>query len=116
MTKVMIVDDEKYVRLGIKNGTDWALINCQVVGEACNGQEGIESAEELRPDLIISDIKMPKKNGIEMAEELLDKYPLAKELLNRANEILGYDLKELMMTGPIEKQIGRGTRLNSSHL
>ena len=90
MTKVMIVDDEKYVRLGIKNGTDWALINCQVVGEACNGQEGIESAEELRPDLIISDIKMPKKNGIEMAEELLDKYPDMKVIFLTAYDEFEY--------------------------
>ena len=46
MTKVLIVDDEKYVRLGIKNDTDWSLIDCEVVGEAANGQEGLEKAKE----------------------------------------------------------------------
>ena len=40
MTRVLIVDDEKYVRMGIKSETDWSLIGCEVVGEASNGIEG----------------------------------------------------------------------------
>ncbi len=78
MTKVLIVDDEKYVRMGIKSETDWALIGCEVVGEAANGVEGLEKAESLRPDLVVSDIRMPKMDGIEMAEKILDKYPSTK--------------------------------------
>ncbi len=75
MTKVLIVDDEKYVRMGIKSDTDWALIGCEVVAEASNGQMGLEMADEYRPDLVISDIRMPKMDGIEMAGKLLEKYP-----------------------------------------
>ncbi|MCR5670596.1 MAG: response regulator [Butyrivibrio sp.] len=75
MTKVLIVDDEKYVRMGIKSETDWALIGCEVVAEAPNGEIGLEMAEQYRPDLVISDIRMPKMDGIEMAERLLEKYP-----------------------------------------
>ncbi|MBR1624095.1 MAG: response regulator, partial [Pseudobutyrivibrio sp.] len=90
MTKVMIVDDEKYVRMGIKNGTDWSLIDCQVVGEAANGQEGLELAKTLKPDLVISDIKMPKKTGIEMAEEILEKYPDMKVIFLTAYDEFEY--------------------------
>ncbi len=90
MTKVMIVDDEKYVRLGIKNNTDWSLIDCQVVGEAANGQEGLEKAKELRPDLVISDIKMPKMTGIEMSEVLLEKYPDMKVIFLTAYDEFEY--------------------------
>ncbi len=78
MTKVMIVDDEKYVRMGIKSETDWALIGCEVVGEASNGEEGLEVAESVRPDLVISDIRMPRMDGIKMAEKLIEKYPGTK--------------------------------------
>ena len=90
MTKVMIVDDEKYVRMGIKNGTDWSLIDCEVVGEAANGQEGLELSYEVKPDLVISDIKMPKKTGIEMAEELLEKYPDMKVIFLTAYDDFEY--------------------------
>ncbi len=78
MTKVLIVDDEKYVRMGIKSDTDWALIGCEVVGEACNGLEALEVAEKERPDLVVSDIRMPKMDGIELAEKLIEKYPNIK--------------------------------------
>lgn len=78
MTKVMIVDDEKYVRMGIKTETDWSLIGCEVVGEAGNGLEALELAEEVRPDLVVSDIRMPKMDGIELAEKLTEKYPGVK--------------------------------------
>ena len=78
MTKVLIVDDEKYVRMGIKSDTDWALIGCVVVGEASNGLEALEVAENTRPDLVVSDIRMPKMDGIELAEKLIEKYPNVK--------------------------------------
>ncbi|MBQ6406695.1 MAG: response regulator [Butyrivibrio sp.] len=78
MIKVMIVDDEKYVRMGIKNDTDWALIGCEVVAEASNGEMALELAGQFRPDLVISDIKMPKMDGIELAGRLLEKYPDTK--------------------------------------
>ena len=74
-TKVMIVDDEKYVRMGIKNETDWALIGCEVVAEASNGIEALEAAEQTRPDLVISDIRMPKMDGLELAEQLMARLP-----------------------------------------
>ena len=78
MIKVLIVDDEKYVRMGIKTETDWALIGCEVVGEAANGLEALELADQVRPDLVVSDIRMPKMDGIELAEKLVEKYPGVK--------------------------------------
>ena len=90
MTKVMIVDDEKYVRLGIKNGTDWSLIDCEVVGEASNGREGLELAKELKPDLVISDIKMPKMDGIELATNLIERFPSIKIIFLTAYDDFEY--------------------------
>lgn len=75
MIKVMIVDDEKFVRRGIIQETDWELIGCEVVAEATNGLEALEKASQTRPDLVVSDIKMPEMDGLELAEKLLELYP-----------------------------------------
>lgn len=70
MLKVLVVDDEMFVRKGIVMEVDWASLDCVVVAEAANGLEGIEAVHKYDPDLIICDIRMPKMNGIEMLREL----------------------------------------------
>lgn len=69
MLKVLIVDDESVVRRGIVLGVDWASMDCVVVGEAANGEEGIAAVERYGPNLIITDIRMPRMDGIEMMNE-----------------------------------------------
>lgn len=68
--KLMIVDDKLAEREGIKRILDWESIGIQIVGEAENGQEGIEKAKLLKPDIIIADIVMPQKDGFKMFEEI----------------------------------------------
>jgi len=68
--KVLVVDDETVVRRGIVLGVDWAAMGCVVVGEAANGLEGIQAVERYKPNLIITDVRMPKMDGIEMIREL----------------------------------------------
>lgn len=70
MYKVVVVEDEKRVRQGIVMGTDWSKINCIVMGEAANGEEGIEIIRKCKPDIVITDIRMPKITGIEMVQKL----------------------------------------------
>lgn len=70
MLKVLIVDDEDLVRQGIVLGMDWAARDCVVVGEAANGEEGIAAVERYSPNLIITDVRMPRMDGIEMMQEL----------------------------------------------
>lgn len=70
MLKVLVVDDESVVRKGIVLGVDWPSLGCVVVGEASNGEEGLTAVEQYSPNLIISDIRMPKMDGIEMMQEL----------------------------------------------
>ena len=93
MTSVMIVDDEKLVRMGIKEETDWDLIGCEVVAEASNGEEALELAEKTRPDLVISDIRMPRMDGIELAGKLLEKYPSMKVIFLTAYNEFEYARK-----------------------
>ena len=66
MLKVLIVDDEPLVRRGIVLGVDWSARGCVVVGEAANGEEGLAAVERYKPNLIITDVRMPRMDGIEM--------------------------------------------------
>ncbi|RJE90335.1 response regulator [Paenibacillus sp. 1011MAR3C5] len=70
MYKVLIVDDEHLVRYGIKAMIDWESIGFQVVGEASNGREGLQAFQELAPDVLITDIKMPVMDGMELIAQV----------------------------------------------
>lgn len=70
MLKVLIVEDEEMIRKGIVLTVDWAALDCAVVAEAANGEEGLAAAARFQPDLIITDLKMPKMDGIEMLRRL----------------------------------------------
>lgn len=81
MMKVVVVEDEALVRRGIVLTVDWAGVDCAVVGEAADGMEGLEVIRESQPDLIVTDIKMPRLDGIEMVRQL-------REEGNRAHVII----------------------------
>lgn len=73
MFKVIVIDDENVVRNGIVLETDWESLDCEVVAEASNGEEGIDAINKYHPDIVISDIRMPKMDGIEMLRNLREK-------------------------------------------
>ena len=70
MLRVLVVEDEEMIRKGIVLAVDWAALDCVIVGEAANGEEGLEAVERLHPSLIITDLKMPKMDGLEMVSRL----------------------------------------------
>ena len=70
MYKVLIIDDEVFIREGMKQIIPWQELGCKLIGEAQNGEEGIEKMIQYGADIIISDIRMPKKNGLEMIDEM----------------------------------------------
>lgn len=69
MLKLMIVDDEFFVRRGITESIDWKLFGIEICGEAENGEEALKLAFELTPDIILTDIKMGNMNGLEFITE-----------------------------------------------
>ncbi|MEG1255378.1 response regulator [Clostridium sp.] len=68
--KVLIVDDEVLVRIGLKSTIDWNSIGFEVIGEAPNGEKAYEMYKLYNPDVIITDIKMPKKDGLWLTKEV----------------------------------------------
>jgi two-component system, response regulator PdtaR len=68
--RVLIAEDEALIRLDLKEMLEEA--GYVVVGEAADGQQAIELAEKLRPDLVILDVKMPGLDGISAAERIVE--------------------------------------------
>lgn len=73
--KLMLVDDEEEVRQAVIRKLDWDHLGFEVVGEASNGEEAIEMAEALEPDVIITDIKMPFMDGLELCRRVKRQLP-----------------------------------------
>lgn len=76
--RIMVVDDEEEIRLGIIKKIDWESNGFEVVGDAENGQEALEKAEKLQPDVIMTDIKMPFMDGLELGKRLAESMPSTK--------------------------------------
>lgn len=70
MIKILIVDDEAVIRQGIRTAIFWSKYNIEVVGEASNGEEAFKKVIELMPDIILTDIRMPVIDGIELIRML----------------------------------------------
>jgi len=81
MLKIIIVEDEDIIRNGLVHTIDWLSMGCVVIADAANGQEGLEKILELSPDIVISDIKMPIMNGIDMIKSAMEKIQFKSLLL-----------------------------------
>lgn len=80
MIKVLLVDDHEMVRLGVSTYLS-IQPDIEVVGEASDGQEGVEKALSLRPDVILMDLVMDNMDGITVTKEILAQWPQAKILI-----------------------------------
>jgi two-component system chemotaxis response regulator CheY len=71
--RAAIADDERHIRMLLK--TVLTKMNCEIIGEAANGQEAVDLFKKEKPDLLLLDINMPVKTGIEALQEIMADTP-----------------------------------------
>lgn len=86
MIKTVIVDDEQWTRDVIKAFGSWELYGMEIVGEADDGSDAIRLIERCEPHVVITDMRMPGADGIELLGFLNDRYPQIKVIV-----VSGYD-------------------------
>lgn len=84
--KVILVDDEEEVREAIRRRINWEEIGFTVVGTAENGEDALELAESMEPDVVMTDIQMPFMDGLTMLRKFKEKVPDVKSVI-----FSGYD-------------------------
>lgn len=119
MYSVIIVEDELLVSIGLQNLVHWADLDMTIVGCAQNGKQGLELYREKKPDLILTDLKMPGMDGIEMIREIrkndtetkiivltsYEEYELIREAFKL--KVSDYILKLKMLPEDMETVIGK---------
>lgn len=84
---VLLVDDEQFVRMGLRTLIDWESCGYEIIGEADNGEDALRIITEKHPDLVITDIRMPVLDGLELIRRVTEAGHLATKFII----ISGYD-------------------------
>lgn len=72
---VVLVDDEQIILNGLQRVIDWKNYGCEVVGTAADGMSGLGLVRNLKPDILLTDIRMPNMDGIAMIAALKSEFP-----------------------------------------
>ena len=86
MLKIFLVEDEMIMREGIKNNIDWEKENFSFVGDAADGELAYPLIIQKKPDILITDIKMPFMDGLELSRLVKAELPDIKIII-----LSGYD-------------------------
>ncbi|MDR6878515.1 response regulator [Bacillus sp. 3255] len=95
LVKLCVVDDIRSVVEMIATKIPWADHGIEVVGSATNGEEGLAMIRESRPDIILTDIRMPKMDGLEMTRRILELLPGSKVVILSAYTDFDYAQKAI---------------------
>ncbi len=117
MYKVMLVDDEKIILDGISQMIDWASLETQLVGTASNGVDAFEKVKELQPDIVVSDIRMPGMDGLELVAAVHRSYPSIRFVLlsgfgefDYASRAMQYGVKHYLLKPTNENKIAEALK------
>ena len=66
MIRLLIVDDERITRQGIRYSIDWEMLEVEVIGEADSVDSAIELMYHYHPDIVLCDIRMPGRSGLDL--------------------------------------------------
>ena len=109
--RILLVDDEPYTREGLKNLIDWQAHGFGICGEAADGRSALELVARLRPHVVITDIRMPEMDGLELIRRTREELGLGCPfiVLSGYNEFayaqtaMRYDVKHYILK-PIDEQ------------
>lgn len=95
IVRVLVVDDEPIIRKGIIQSIDWEQYEVEMSGEASNGKEALALVKEKKPDIVITDIRMPVMDGLELAKNLENVSPPVKTIILSGYGEFGYAQKAI---------------------
>ncbi|GGA02627.1 AraC family transcriptional regulator [Paenibacillus marchantiophytorum] len=102
MSKVLIVDDEKIIRIGLKMMIPWEQHGFELIGAAEDGEAAMALVEQYTPDIVITDLKMPRLNGLELIQKLKEAQFFSGKIIAISN-YGEFDLvREAMKLGAID--------------
>lgn len=97
MYKVLVLDDEKYIRKAILNLVDWNSCDTQVVGEAAGGEEALHFMDTEKLDIVLVDIRMRGMDGLEFIEKAQKKFSKVSYIILSAYSDFKYARKALQL-------------------
>jgi two-component system response regulator YesN len=97
MFKIFLVEDEVNIRENIRNTIDWESANFEYLGDAPDGELALKAIMKLRPDIVITDIKMPFVDGLELSKLLRNEFPTIKIIILSGYDDFDYAQKALRL-------------------
>ena len=79
--RIMLVDDEEEVRKAMIRNMNWERLGFTVAGDAENGEDALEKLEQLEPDVVMTDIRMPYMDGLTLIARIRERYPFIQILI-----------------------------------
>ncbi|WP_435921009.1 response regulator [Paenibacillus sp. DYY-L-2] len=101
MKKVLLVDDEILIRETIRDCIHWERDGFKYLGDASDGEMALPMIEQLKPDILITDIKMPFMNGLELSKIVRNRMPDVKIIILSGHEEFEY-AREALSMGVVE--------------
>lgn len=101
MIKLLIADDEKMIREGLSKTIPWGEWGIELVGIAKNGLEALELCEKIHPNIVLTDVCMPKMDGLELMKEMRKTMPFIKVIILSGHDEFIY-AKEAIKYGAVD--------------
>ena len=95
--KVFLVEDEIVTREGIRENVDWDAAGCKLCGEATDGEAALPLIESAKPDILITDIKMPFMDGLQLSRIIRKHMSWTKIIILSGHDEFEYAQKALQI-------------------